>query len=365
MHKKLIYVLGGVYTAAILAFTVFVMLDAFVIERAYVAVHDTLPAQASSVKVESTVNDAKNDEGQADTDQTQGESSEEDGESSDRSYHRRHGFGGFGGSGGNHGSSSSSSDRTEEEINSATTSDEETTEVNGSVTLTTMRYLNTDIYVVDIYCSGTDLMSALANDVYGKNVTQTTSAMASAKGATVAINGDYYGARNEGYVVRNGTLYRSTSAGSSQEDLVIYADGTMEVIREGDVTAQELVDKGAWQVYSFGPGLVVDGAVSVSLTDEVDRATSSNPRTAIGQVGEGHYVFVVADGRTSASEGLSLYELATFMTSQLGVQTAYNLDGGGSSTLYLNGSVINNPSGGGVGSSSGERKVSDIVYVSF
>ena len=352
---KIVYVLGGIYAAALLAFTGFVMLDAFVIERTFVVAHDTIPIQAS------TNNEAA--EEQTTASPTQGEaSSEENGESKPdgSSHHRRHSFGGFGGSG-----NSSSSERTEEEIDAATTSDEETTEVNNSVTLSTMRYLDTTVYVVDIYCDGTSLMSALANDVYGKNVTQTTSAMAEAKGATVAINGDYYGARNEGYVVRNGTLYRSTSAGSSQEDLVIYADGTMEVIREGDITAQELIDAGAWQVYSFGPGLVVDGAQSVSLNEEVDRATSSNPRTAIGQVGEGHYVFVVADGRTSESAGLSLYELATFMVKELGVQTAYNLDGGGSSTLYLNGDVINNPSGGGVGSSSGERKVSDIVYVSF
>ena len=355
--NRIAYVLGGVYAAALLLFTVFVMLDAFVIERAYVAVHDTIPAQAStSQKTESTKDNPVNGESEGTSAEADATSGEDSGSSSSRRHHRHR-------SGGS--SSSSSSDRSVEEINAATTSDEETTEVNGSVTLSTMRYLDTTVYVVDIYCDGTDLMSALANDVYGKNVTQTTSSMAASKGATVAINGDYYGARNEGYVVRNGTLYRSTSAGSSQEDLVIYADGTFEIVREGDVTAQELVDAGAWQVYSFGPGLVVDGAVNVSLTDEVDRATSSNPRTAIGQVGEGHYVFVVADGRTSESAGLSLYELATFMVKQLGVRCAYNLDGGGSSTLYLDGSVINNPSGGGVGSSSGERKVSDIVYVSL
>jgi exopolysaccharide biosynthesis protein len=72
-----------------------------------------------------------------------------------------------------------------------------------------------------------------------------------------------------------------------------------------------------------------------------------------------HYVFVVSDGRSGESEGLSLYELATFMQ-ELGVQTAYNLDGGGSSTMYFNGAVVNDPSGG-FGES--ERKVSDIVYI--
>ena len=87
----------------------------------------------------------------------------------------------------------------------------------------------------------------------------------------------------------------------------------------------------------------------------------SNPRTAIGIIDDMHYVFVVSDGRTDESEGLSLYALADFMQS-LGVQTAYNLDGGGSSTLYFNGQVVNNPSSNG---RIQERKVSDIVYIGY
>ena len=69
---------------------------------------------------------------------------------------------------------------------------------------------------------------------------------------------------------------------------------------------------------------------------------------------------MVSDGRTSRSEGLTLYELASFMQ-KLGVETAYNLDGGGSSTMVLNGQVINNQTTGG--SRITERSVSDIVYI--
>ena len=179
--------------------------------------------------------------------------------------------------------------------------------------------------------------------------------------ALLAINGDCYGMRNAGYVVRNGVLYRSESAGSDQEDLVIYADGTFKIIREGDVSAQELVDAGAWQVLSFGPGLVENGAVMVQPGEEVGRAKASNPRTAIGKVSDGHYVFVVSDGRTDESEGLSLSDLATFMTSELGVECAYNLDGGGSSTMVFEGNVVNKPTSSG--NSIKEREVTDIVYL--
>jgi exopolysaccharide biosynthesis protein len=99
--------------------------------------------------------------------------------------------------------------------------------------------------------------------------------------------------------------------------------------------------------------------------DLSEGAMASNPRTAIGIKADGTYLFVVSDGRTDESEGLSLLELAEFMKS-LGAETAYNLDGGGSSTMAFNGSVVNTPTGGGVGSGSGsERKVSDIVYIGY
>ena len=75
-----------------------------------------------------------------------------------------------------------------------------------------------------------------------------------------------------------------------------------------------------------------------------------------------HYMFVVSDGRTDESAGLSLSQLAEFMQG-LGVVTAYNLDGGGSSTMYFNGEVINNPTTSG--RSIKERSVSDIVYSGY
>lgn len=229
-----------------------------------------------------------------------------------------------------------------------------------SITLTTYREYDTEIYVADItLADASALKTAFAEDTYGKNVTAKTSAIAAANSAVLAINGDYYGVRS-GYVIRNGTLYRSTSAGADQQDLVLYADGTMAVVCEGDTTAQALLQAGAVQVLSFGPGLLADGQITVGADTEVDRAKTSNPRTAIGQIGALHYVMVVADGRTSESTGLSLYQLATFLQG-LGVQTAYNLDGGGSSTMVFNGAVVNNPTTNG--STITERSVSDIVYI--
>lgn len=231
---------------------------------------------------------------------------------------------------------------------------------NFKISLKEYRENDTTIYVADVQVSDPSyLKTALAQGSYGRNVTATTSETAESAGAVLAINGDYYGAQEKGYVIRNGQLYRSTAI-ANQEDLVIYKDGSFGVINESKVTAEELISKGAVQVLSFGPALLQNGSVTVGQNEEVGQAMASNPRTAIGIISDNHYVFVVSDGRTSESEGLSLSELAQFMAT-LGVKTAYNLDGGGSSTMWFNGSVVNNPTTGG--KSTKERSVSDIVYI--
>ena len=188
-------------------------------------------------------------------------------------------------------------------------------------------------------------------------LTETVSDMADRTDAVLAINGDYYGAQERGYVIRNGVVYRDSADGD--DICCLYADGTLEIVSAGEKTAEELVEDGVWQAWSFGPGLVEDGEITVSVNDEVGRAKASNPRTAIGMIDSCHYVFVVSDGRTSESEGLSIYQLAQFMQS-LGVRNAYNLDGGGSSTMVFEGEIVNNPTSG---NSIKERAVSDMIYI--
>lgn len=227
------------------------------------------------------------------------------------------------------------------------------------ITVTQYRAYDSNIYVADVEVTdGTSILSAFANNTYGRNITDTTSDMAEENNAVLAINGDYYGARQSGYVIRNGVVYRSQ--GSNGEDMVISKDGSLSFISESDTTTDSLLQKQAWQVLSFGPVLVENGQVAVSENDEVGMAMASNPRTAIGTVAKNHYLFVVSDGRTSESAGLSLYELANFMKS-LGATNVYNLDGGGSSTMVFRGEVVNNPTTNG--NKISERAVSDILYI--
>ena len=227
------------------------------------------------------------------------------------------------------------------------------------ITVTRYRAYDSNIYVADVEVTdGTSILSAFAKNTYGRNIIDTTSDMAEENNAVLAINGDYYGARQSGYVIRNGVVYRNQ--GSNGEDMVISKDGTLSFVSESDTTTDSLIQKQAWQVLSFGPVLVENGQIAVTENDEVGMAMASNPRTAIGTVAKNHYLFVVSDGRTSESAGLSLYELANFMKS-LGATNVYNLDGGGSSTMVFQGEVVNNPTTNG--NKISERAVSDILYI--
>lgn len=231
---------------------------------------------------------------------------------------------------------------------------------NIKIIIETVQKYNTTIYIADIQIKNASyLKTAMANNTYGRNIKATTSVIAASNQAIFAINGDYYGFRDSGFVLRNGVLYRDIARKSGvDESLAIDFEGDFSIINESTTSAKSLSNIS--QILSFGPALIENGAVVVTSSSEVSQSMTSNPRTAIGQIGALHYLVVVSDGRTSTSEGLSLLELATEMKSR-GCTTAYNLDGGGSSTMYFNGEVLNNPSN----SAGTEREVSDIVYIGY
>ena len=261
-------------------------------------------------------------------------------------------------------SSSSNAEAASKASETATVTDTSYSDDNISVTLTEKTVSNTQVYIADVTVSSSGyLKTAFAQNTYGNNVTAKTSETAANNNAILAVNGDYYGANTTGYVIRNGVVYRDTvREDSSNGDLAIYKDGSFKIIYEDQVSADQLVKDGVVNLLAFGPSLVENGEIVVDTNSEVGQSMSSNPRTAIGIIDENRYIIIVSDGRTSESEGLSLYQLAEIMKSY-GVKTAYNLDGGGSSTLYFNGQVINKPTTNG--NTISERSVSDIVYIGY
>jgi exopolysaccharide biosynthesis protein len=222
----------------------------------------------------------------------------------------------------------------------------------------TLTYFVADVVLGD----ATELRSAFAENKFGDNIIANTSTIAKANNATFAINGDYYGYRRSGILIRNGIVYRDTPA---RQGLAIYRDGTMKLYNEKSTTADRLLADGVWNTLSFGPGLLDNGEIPIGI-DEVEVDTNignhpiqgQQPRTGIGMISPNHLVFIAADGRSRGySKGVTMPEFATLFR-ELGAKVAYNLDGGGSTTMYFNGAVVNSPLG-----KNKERGTSDILYI--
>ena len=217
-------------------------------------------------------------------------------------------------------------------------------------------------FVAHVYTTGPEqLRTAFAGEKYSKDLAEAPKDIAARHDAVLAINGDYYNYKeNSGLIIRNGELYREL--GTSRHQLLVYKDGTMKgLMPEGyeKGKGQMYIDQGVEQCFTFGPLLVHD-AQALELPEKYYIATYDDirePRTAIGQVDENHYVIVVADGRRKgwSDEGMTLKELQQVFIEQ-GARIAYNLDGGGSTTMVLEGERVNK------GSTSRERDVSDIIY---
>jgi exopolysaccharide biosynthesis protein len=217
-------------------------------------------------------------------------------------------------------------------------------------------------YVADVeLTSATDLQAAFSGGEFDSRETEDTSDIAADNNAILAINGDYYSAMSDGVVIRNGVLYRNIPA---RTGLALFEDGSMAVYEETEVSADQLLADGVWNTYTFGPALLVEGDIPDGI-DTYEAVANprhpiqgTNPRTGIGLISNNHFVLVVVDGRQAGySKGVTITEFAQIFK-DLGCITAYNLDGGGSSTMYFMGEVINNPA-----SRQGQRAISDILFV--
>jgi exopolysaccharide biosynthesis protein len=178
--------------------------------------------------------------------------------------------------------------------------------------------------------------------------------MAENNDAVLTISGDFYGNSEEGVVIRNGVLYRSVV--NDADICVLFTDGTMKTYSPEEFDVDEVIQKGAWQAWTFGPELLDGSGNVLSSFNTTSYLNEENPRCALGYIEEGHYIFVVVDGRdVGYSKGATLSELAQIMSDE-GCLTAYNLDGGKSAAMVFDGEYVNQPSEGG-------RTISDIVYI--
>jgi exopolysaccharide biosynthesis protein len=110
------------------------------------------------------------------------------------------------------------------------------------------------------------------------------------------------------------------------------------------------------------PQLIKDSKIDITWEQEKTNKTfveTKHPRTAVAKLTDGKFLMITVDGRSESSGGISLTDLAAYLL-ELGAIDAMNLDGGGSSTMFLDGKVVNHPS-----DKEGERKVSDAILVTL
>ena len=196
----------------------------------------------------------------------------------------------------------------------------------------------------------------LSDGKYGSGSKYLTSEMAASVNAVVAANGDYYAMRQMGTIIYNSQMMRAE--GYRMDGCFIDRNGDMQFVEVGEITKEEdleqyMIDNGVRFSLAFGPILVEDGkAVKIKNPYRVGEVDIPNARAAICQVDSLHYLIALTSPQPPYESGLKLDKFAQRLE-ELGVDKAYNLDGGRSGTLVMNDELINYVY---------ERKVSDIIY---
>ena len=203
------------------------------------------------------------------------------------------------------------------------------------------------------YRSPCAIQSAFAKGEYGKNIIERPETTAANNHAVFAVNGDYYGIRDNGIIVRDYVLYRDTPR---SDICALFYDGTVTVDSAESFDLNAALQNGLYQTLTFGPNLVSEYEAITKYPAGYGGIAGANPRTGFGYYEPGHYVFITVDGRQDGySVGLTLQEFGALFA-ELGCRNAFNLDGGQSAMMIFNGKVVNRPYNGG-------RETSDIFYL--
>ena len=180
--------------------------------------------------------------------------------------------------------------------------------------------------------------------------------MARRTNAVLAINGDFYGARSESYVLRQGVVYRD-KVGENMDILLIDEDGDFHVLLAADNPAEvdktTINGKKVINAFSFGPALIVDNETVLVETSSPSMSAPESrcQRMCIVQTGPLEYMAVCVRmvGCTAQEMVELIYELCD------NVEVAYLLDGGESSQMVFMGQLVNK-------TERAAREVTDIVY---
>ena len=224
-----------------------------------------------------------------------------------------------------------------------------------SVGIEEMRAYDTTILIARVKIADPSQLRTAMAAKFGTSRDMPGARLAKRYNAVFAINGDYFNFDSKGYVVRQGTLYRDNPR-EGGDVLLIDDRGDLHIMQSATSESLAAFPGKVINTFSFGPALVMDGQ-AVAISDNLQIASGKpTQRMVIGQDGPLSYVCVATEGpENPGSVGLTLSQAAELMQS-LGCQTAYNLDGGSSSTMVLGDTKINALSTHKV------RSICDILY---
>ena len=219
------------------------------------------------------------------------------------------------------------------------------------VQLHSIRVYDTSVMVAFVQIASPDQIRTEQAKAYPSKTTMRASEIAKRVKAVLAINADWFTYHNTGIVYRNGELLRDRP-NEDYDGLAIDVNGDFHIVRPVTEEGYAQIEAPIANSFVFGPALVNNGEV----LEIVDRKITYKQRVAIGQIAPLCYVLVVTDGPDQKdSAGLNVPQLAQLMH-DLGAQTAYNLDGGQSSTMVMHLVKVNGDSPKTL------RAVGDILY---
>ena len=201
-----------------------------------------------------------------------------------------------------------------------------------------------------------------------------TSTLAERHDAIAAVNGSFFDMDRHNPIcyLRIDSVERGINEpGKDTVNRKYYQDGTL-VLTDGKPHILHTDSARLWErklpyrdIMTAGPLLIWNGQ-DQPMRNDLSFVSKRHNRTAIGIRPDGTVLLLVVDGRTRESEGMSLDELIRTLR-WMGCRDALNLDGGGSTTLYVkgkaHGGIVNYPSDNGRFDHAGERTVSNIIIV--
>jgi exopolysaccharide biosynthesis protein len=172
---------------------------------------------------------------------------------------------------------------------------------------------------------------------------------------------------NDGYVISIGKEVADSSNEVisfarqyvKSKDFLLSLGNYASRIESADNPADTFFSK-AEDIVSGVPQLIKNGKIDITWEKEKSSKSfveTKHPRTAVAKLRDGKFLMVTIDGRSESSGGIGLQNLAELLL-EFGATDAMNLDGGGSTTMFLDGKIVNHPS-----DKEGERKVGDAILV--